>query len=253
MSVKVYAMTCGWVTMPMNSLLMGEEGTLLVPVPCYLIDHPKGSVLFDTGLHADIFADKEGYLGKMARWLDVTFHPGEEISARLEAVDRDPARIERVIISHLHFDHCGGNAQLPNARMLLQAKEWEAGHEPDQIRTNGYKIEDYDLGQDLQLIDGEYDVFGDNALTCIPTFGHTPGHQSLLVRAEGGDVVLAGDACYLRQTLEKMWLPRQVYDKEAMLASLEILAGLKARGARIFYGHDPEFWKDVPQAPLAVA
>ena len=75
MTVKVYAMTCGWVTMPMNSLLEGEEGTLLVPVPSYLIDHPKGTVLFDTGLHSAIFTDKAGYLGKMAKWLDVTFHP----------------------------------------------------------------------------------------------------------------------------------------------------------------------------------
>ena len=105
MTVKVYAMTCGWVTMPMNSLLEGEEGTLLVPVPSYLIDHPKGAVLFDTGLHNSIFTDKAGYLGKMAKWLDVTFHPGEEISARLGALDRDVARIEtgieRAIISVL--------------------------------------------------------------------------------------------------------------------------------------------------------
>ena len=253
MTVKVYAMTCGWVTMPMNSLLEGEEGTLLVPVPSYLIDHPKGTALFDTGLHNAIFTDKAGYLGKMAKWLDVTFHPGEEISARLGALDRDVAKIETVIVSHLHFDHCGGNAQVPNARMVVQAKEWAAGHEPDHIRTNGYKTEDYDLGHDILEIEGEYDVFGDKSVVCIPTYGHTPGHQSLLVRAEGGDVVLAGDACYLRQTLEKMWLPRQVHDKAEMLASLEILAGLKARGARIFYGHDPEFWKDVPQAPAAVA
>ena len=253
MTVKVYAMTCGWVTMPMNSLLEGEEGTLLVPVPSYLIDHPKGAVLFDTGLHNAIFTDKAGYLGKMAKWLDVTFHPGEEISARLGALDRDIAKIESVIVSHLHFDHCGGNAQVPNARMIVQAKEWAAGHEPDHIRTNGYKTEDYDLGHDIHEIDGEYDVFGDKSIVCIPTYGHTPGHQSLLVRAESGDVVLTGDACYLRRTLEKMWLPRQVHDKEAMLASLEILAGLKARGAQIFYGHDPEFWKDVPQAPAAVA
>ncbi|MEJ2120424.1 MAG: N-acyl homoserine lactonase family protein [Alphaproteobacteria bacterium] len=253
MTVKVYAMTCGWVTMPMNSLLEGEEGTLLVPVPSYLIDHPNGAVLFDTGLHSAIFTDKAGYLGKMAKWLDVTFHPGEEISARLGALDRDVAKIETVIVSHLHFDHCGGNAQVPNARMVVQAKEWAAGHEPDHIRTNGYKTEDYDLGHDILEIEGEHDVFGDKSVVCIPTYGHTPGHQSLLVRAEGGDVVLAGDACYLRQTLEKMWLPRQVHDKETMLASLKILAGLKARGARIFYGHDPEFWKDVPQAPAAVA
>ena len=54
MTVRLYAMTCGWLTMPMEMFLDGEEGEIRLPVPWYLIDHPKGQALFDSGLHADL-------------------------------------------------------------------------------------------------------------------------------------------------------------------------------------------------------
>ena len=61
--------------------------------------------------------------------------------------------------------------------------------------------------------------------------------------------MLAGDACYLRRTLDKLHLPRFRADEDAMIASLMALRELQTRGARIMYGHDPEFWQDIPQAP----
>jgi N-acyl homoserine lactone hydrolase len=88
---------------------------------------------------------------------------------------------------------------------------------------------------------------------CLPTHGHTPGHQSLKLRLAGGDVVLAADSCYFCRTLRERRLPRFAYDKEAMLVALDRLAALEAAGARIFFGHDPEFWQSVPQAPAALA
>jgi len=72
------------------------------------------------------------------------------------------------------------------------------------------------------------------------------------VRLASGDVVLAADACYFCRTLRERRLPRYVYDRAAMLASLDRLAGLEAAGARIFFGHDGEFWKTVPQAPVPI-
>ena len=93
-------------------------------------------------------------------------------------------------------------------------------------------------------------MFGDGSVVCLPTHGHTRGHQSLKVRTEGGDVVLAADACYFCQTLRERRLPRFAYDKDQMLASLDSLEALEKSGARIFFGHDPEFWQTVPQATL---
>jgi N-acyl homoserine lactone hydrolase len=101
-------------------------------------------------------------------------------------------------------------------------------------------------------VDGEHDVFGDGSVVCLPTHGHTPGHQSLKLRLPGGDIVLAADSCYFCRTLRERRLQRFAYDKEAMLAALDRLAALEKAGARIVFGHDPEFWAGVPQAPHAI-
>ena len=125
-------------------------------------------------------------------------------------------------------------------------------HGPRECRKRGFDPRDFDLGHKLRLVDGEHDVFGDGSVVCLPTHGHTPGHQSLKLRCAGGDVVLAADACYFCRTLRERRLPRFVYDREQMLASLDRLAALEAGGARIFFGHDPEFWRTVPQAPAVL-
>ncbi len=181
------------------------------------------------------------------------FSPGEEISARLAALGRDPAKIDLIINSHFHFDHVGGNAQIPNATLLVQRREWDAGMDADIAAKRGFNPRDFDLGHKLRLVDGEHDVFGDGSVVCLPTHGHTPGHQSLKLRLAGGDVVLASDSCYFCRTLRERRLPRFVHDRDAMHASLDRLAALEKNGARIFFGHDPEFWATVPQAPTPLA
>jgi len=254
MSVKLFAFTCGTVTGEFGRLMEGGEGDITVPVPVFLIEHPKGRALFDTGLHPDCQHDVAGRLGeRLTSLFKIGFQPGEELSARLEAIDRDPAKIDLVINSHFHFDHCGGNALIPNATMLVQRREWDAGMDPDSAAKRGFDPRDFDLGHKVLRVDGEHDVFGDGSVICLPTYGHTPGHQSLKVRLDGGDIVLAADACYFCQTLRERRLPRFAYDHDAMLASLDRLEALERGGARIVFGHDPEFWQSVPQAPEMVA
>ena len=251
--LELYAMTCGWLSLPRGALIEGGTGEIRVPVPSYLIVHERGRVLFDTGLAPVCQGDASEYLGPFASLLQVEFAAGEEVSHRLESLDIGPGDIDWVINSHLHFDHAGGNALLPEARVVVQKREWQAAHEPDLMEHHGYKPVDYDLGHDVVQVDGEHDLFGDGSVVCFPTHGHTPGHQSLRLRLGWGEAVLAGDACYLRETLELNLLHAGAHDREGMLASLELLRGLQARGARIFYGHDPEFWRDVAQAPAPVA
>lgn len=249
MSVQLYAFTCGHLTIPRAFMLEGEEGLITVPVPSYLIVHPKGRVLFDTGLHMATHENPVAHIGEMlARYHTFHFHPGEEVGARLTAMQLAPDRVDIVINSHLHFDHCGGNGQLPNADIVIQ--ERELAHARTVESTQGYLQGDWDTGQRIRPVDGEYNVFGDGAVMCIPTYGHTPGHQSLRVRTErGGEFVLCGDACYLKESLDKMRLPGVIANKEAARAVFIRFREMQARGARIMYGHDPEFWKGVAQAP----
>ena len=254
MTVKLYAFTSGTVTGEFARLMEGGKGDITVPIPVFLIEHTKGRVLFDTGLHPDCQHDPAGRLGsRLAGLFRIGLQPGEEVSARLEEIDRDPGKIDLIINSHFHFDHVGGNALIPNATMLVQRREWQAGMGPEMAARCGFNRFDFDLGHKLRLVDGEHDVFGDGSVVCLPTHGHTPGHQSLRLRLDHSETVLAADACYFCQTLRERRLPRNMYDREAMLASLDRLEASERSGVRIFFGHDPEFWQTVPQAPVPVA
>ncbi len=257
MSVALYALTCGWLTLPEAALIEGgDPAPIRIPVPAYLIVHPKGTALFDSGLAAICSSTsplREAYLGELGRQVVVERAAADGIDARLAGLDVDVTRVDWLINSHLHLDHAGGNESVTGARLLVQRREWEAAHEPDLIAAMSYKPSDYDQGHDRLLVDGEHDVFGDGSVVCIPTQGHTPGHQSLRVRLASGEVVLAGDACYLREMLESLRLPPgAAWDRGAMRESLLRLRALETRGARVFFGHDPVFWSGLPQAPTAI-
>jgi N-acyl homoserine lactone hydrolase len=251
MSVQLYAFTCGFVTIPYGFLLAGRGGTITVPVPAYLIVHDKGRALFDSGLHVDSQDDPLGYFGEAGlKYNTFHFHAGEEVSARLAGMGVAADQVDLVINSHLHYDHSGGNGQIPNAQVVVQSREW--AHAKAVADENlGYLSKDFDTGQRLRQVDGEHDVFGDGSVVCLPTYGHTPGHQSLRVRTEmGGEFVLCGDACYLKESLENLHAPGVIADKAAALAVFHRFREMQARGSRIMYGHDPDFWKTVPQAPV---
>lgn len=255
--IKLYAMTCGWLLAPYGLFQRGQTGDLAVPIPSYLIDHPKGLVVFDTGLepqlqYADTPEKLEAALGGFAEDVSVRFIPGENVSERLTAYGFDPNKIGFLINSHLHYDHCGGNALIPNARHVLQRREWQAANNAEQIERNGYFSRHYDLGHDRLLVDGDYDLFGDGSVLLLATYGHTPGHQSLKISLEGQSVVITSDACYLKSTLERIILPdpKVVNDQDAMLKNYALFNRLKKSGAIVLYGHDPEQYKTLTDGAL---
>lgn len=245
--ISVHAMTCGWMTMDFGSMLEGETGKIRIPVPSFLIRHPRGLVLYDTGLHKSMQSAPDDRLGVLAPMFDIHYEAHEDVASRLAALGVDVDDITWLVNSHLHFDHCGGNDAIPNAPIVVQKQELAAAKDPDIAGRIGFFNQDWDHGHDFVLADGEYDIFGDGSVVCIPTPGHTPGHQSLQVTSDEGVVVLTGDACYLRKTIEDMHLPALAFSREQMLDSLKRLKQLEQRGARLIYGHDPELWQTLPE------
>jgi glyoxylase-like metal-dependent hydrolase (beta-lactamase superfamily II) len=235
MTARLRAFTTGWLTTDRAGLIEGGEGPMRIPVVSYLVEHPRGSLLFDTGLHPDVRTDARARIGGLADFFTADLPEGTSVDER--TADLAP-RLDVVVCSHLHFDHCGGNALLGDVPVLVQRAEWDAAHGGDP--TAAYDDHDFDTGQEVRLLDGEHDVFGDGSVVCIPTPGHTAGHQSLRVRTERAEVVLTGDACYFRESLDTGRLPLFGFDAEQQHRSLDLLRSMEASGSELVFGHDPE-------------
>ena len=235
MSVSLHAFTTGWLTTERSGLIeQGGPGRVRIPVVSYLIEHPRGRVVFDTGMHPELRGDPRDRIGFLAELYDVELPSGCAVTERVGEIAN--GRVDLVVCSHLHFDHCGGNAALGDVPVLLQRDEWDAAHggDPDA----GYQSVDFDTGQDVVLLDGTHDVFGDGAVACLPTPGHTAGHQSLQVTTDRGVFVLTGDACDFREMLDTNRVGVFANDAERQRAGLERFRQLEANGATLRFGHD---------------
>ncbi|HKE77006.1 MAG TPA: N-acyl homoserine lactonase family protein [Acidimicrobiales bacterium] len=235
-AVRLIPLEVGRIDADLDELL-GLPGRRLLPVPSWLVEHPRGVVLFDTGLHPELRTSLDRLRGLM-QTSTIEMPDGADLTGRLAAAGFRPEDVDLAIFSHLHFDHCGGTAELPNARLVAQGVEWEAAHHPRLVEAGVYNPDDFDLGHDRHLVEGEHDVFGDGRVVCLPTPGHTKGHQALRVELDSGPVVLTGDCVYFAAMLEEMRVPRLTYNAELQLESMAALARLRDDGCRLLFGHD---------------
>lgn len=247
--LRVYALSCGSLEFDRSLFFPAEApGTRFVaPVSSYLIVHPRGKLVFDTGISCDALADPAGRLGKrVASLFAIRSGAGEDVVAQLAALGIRPDDIRYVVNSHFHFDHCGCNASFPRAQFLVQRAELAIA----RAEGNRYNAKDWDHPLEYREVDGEHDVFGDGSVVLLPTPGHTAGHQSLWIRAGERQFVLTADACYTREHLERTVLPSNAYDAAQMTLSLTMLRGLRdRRGVELLYGHDAAQWEALPHAP----
>jgi N-acyl homoserine lactone hydrolase len=238
MDVTIEPLSCGTLSAGRSMFETGADDALVVlPVLAWLIRHGDDLALFDCGMHSDLTAPGPSRdVIELFFGLDVG--ADDMIAPRLMANGVDPGDIDLVILSHLHFDHVGGLAQLPNARVLVQREEWTAGFDADLATANTFNPTDYDLGHDVVEVNGEHDVFGDGRVVCVPTPGHTPGHQSLRVRVASSEVVLCADCAYFSRTLDGSPLPPFGHDHAQQAQSIERLRGMRSAGATLIPGHD---------------
>ncbi|MGB5213928.1 MAG: N-acyl homoserine lactonase family protein [Anderseniella sp.] len=229
-----------------------------LPLQAFLIEHRDELVLFDTGIDPAIQFDKNYIKQAIGRFLLARifrFHLNESdridhVLARAGVAASD---IRKAIISHLHFDHVGGIAQIPQADLLVCAREWAILSEPhpehewilrEHIEIPGAKWQPIALEPTddplFEGFDGIHDVGGDGSMILLPTPGHTAGSMSMLIRQDGWDpILLVGDLTYETALLEQDIVPG-TGDRDTLLASFAKVRRLKSRlpGLVIVASHD---------------
>jgi glyoxylase-like metal-dependent hydrolase (beta-lactamase superfamily II) len=252
--VEIHALHCGgdmtdWGIFDPLDERRGEM--VYNPYFVYVVKHPAGVVLFDSGAHPDLATDPVGRMGAGAEEFIVKLDAGDAIEPVLARIGLTPDDIDLVIQSHLHFDHAGGLYAFPRTPVMVQRAELEFAEDPPAEQREIYIADDFAPVTDWRLVDGDEDVFGDGRLTVIPTPGHTKGHQSLLVRLDDGRAIfLLADAAYL---LEKMRLrrpPGVLWEEAAILDTWDRIEALeREHDAFLITTHDLDYEERIEIAP----
>jgi glyoxylase-like metal-dependent hydrolase (beta-lactamase superfamily II) len=206
---------------------------------CYLIKHDNDYLLWDTG-HA---------------MTTPNVAPKESIVDQLAKLSLKPDQIKFVGISHYHGDHTGQVASFPKATLLIGKAEWDAITSPKPAEGVNFKpFESWIKGESkVEPQASDKDVFGDGSVIVLRTPGHTPGHQSLLVKLpQSGNVIISGDAVHFHENYENNGVPGFNYDRAQTLASIDRIKKIAAtQKAKLIIQHDARDIEKLPAFPAA--
>jgi len=209
---------------------------------CWLIKHGSDWLLWDTGVPEATLNDPRGWSTLPDL---IVYHLDKSLVEQLAEIGLKPGDIGRVAISHTHGDHIGNVGLFPNATIVMQRAEYTWIHSADGPNANVNQLMALartllGMPKNLQLLDGDSDVFGDGSVTLIATPGHTPGHQSLLVHlGSSGFIMLSGDVAHSEENFTKDIVPSLNTNKVESVASMEKARQLlKVYNAKFFINHD---------------
>lgn len=251
MKLEFFPFTCGtWISNKgtMDNVSWGEY--YQSPNPMFAFRHPKGVVLFDTGVNIKGVRDPLNWWGAFVSDITMNITPDDELPTQLARVGIGPEEVKYVVMSHLHIDHVGAMTSFPEATFIVRQSELRFAWWPQPSMRLVYPFNDLRDTRNftyLELPDGkDFDIFGDGSLVCIHTPGHTPGHQSLLAAIPGYDkkILLCQDACYLRYNLGgNQYSSGLMWNVESWYHSLSLLQHYERLGCELWTGHDMDDWK----------
>ena len=247
-SLKLYVFDCGRIrvdALERFSIEDHETDVRELIVPCYVVEHPDGRMLWDGGLPSSI-AEADGWEG--------TTRLDQTLASQLAALDLgfDLRSLDYVAFSHMHYDHVGVANEVEGATWLVQGPEYEAMF-GESVDVPAAQPELYENLRDAErvILDGDHDVFGDGLVRILSAPGHTPGHQVLFLDlAETGPLVLSGDLYHFRLSRADRRVPTFNVDREMTLASMErIEAFVDEAGATFWIEHDLALFEELDKAP----
>jgi len=199
--MRLYVFDCGLLNIAPAGVARyhvtpAETGETRMPVPCFLVAHPKGTLMWDVGVIPD--ETVEAMASKGGAHFDVNPVSAAVVTrtlkSQLAAIGYSPADITYVAISHAHKDHSANLNEFAASTWLVRPAErefmWKKGNE--RVEPSFYtKLEH---SKSVSLDQAEYDVFGDGKVVMKAAPGHTPGHQVLVLQLEkAGRIMIAGD------------------------------------------------------------
>lgn len=233
--------------------------------PFYLLDHPEATVLVDTGVSHEMLAAPEEYgaygAPHMADFaveeIDATdYEPAVE---QVRELGYEPDVIDYVVLTHLHLDHAGNVSAFPDAEFVVQQAELDYAWWPaDPIQRKLYLEGDFGVLRSpefaVRAVDGWVDLLGDGRIECVPTPGHTPGHQAVKVDLdEAGAVVLGADLAFVERAVEAELQPSFAWDTEAAIQSIREMRDLVRReDAALYLAHDRDHFEALPEPPASL-
>lgn len=245
---KLWQVSSGTLTLEKTFLVANNESRgkiITIPVAMYIIEHPQGLVVFDTGNADDVSGDGcDAYWGKgLCGAVAPKQTRDEVIDRQLQKFGFTTDQVKYVVYSHFHLDHAGNIELFPKARHVVQKAEIRHAWWPEKWYAGAFVLKDYDETRSFDFLEltGDFDLFDDGAITVLSTRGHTPGHQSLKVRlAKTGTLLLAADAVYTPEN-EAGVAPGLTVSLEDSMASIERLKNIRdASGGELWYSHGME-------------
>jgi len=249
MKTRLYFFTCGTLKSEKHLFTLNKDVGLPfeVPVPFFLIQHKGRNILFDTGNALEVAKNPQEHWGDVAKIYYPVMSEEQYATNQLQKIGIAPDKIDFVILSHLHLDHAGAVGELPNAVYLVHEQEKEWAFDPECTQKAAYIMKDISKKANWQLLSNKFtepfDLFGDGVIEVYPTPGHTPGHQSLLVKLADTSFFITSDSCYTEENLHEMIPPGLVWNADKSLRTVNWIRDIqKERNLTVVTGHDPQAW-----------
>jgi len=222
-----------------------------IPVSMWVIDHPKGLVIFDTGNNVAISDGgcKQHWVPGNCEGLKPSQKRDDVIDRQLQKLGYSADKVKAVVTSHAHLDHIGNIKMFPKAVHVIQKKELYQAWWPEKFQRAGgvFVVKDFDgEARDFNYLelDGDYDLFGDGSVMVLSTPGHTLGHQSMKVKlASGHTILISQDAIWMQENLDgyPAGLNYSVKDYNNSVNRLKMMRDLE--NADLFFAHDQDQYK----------
>ena len=238
-SVRLYVFDCGRLDIPDISpyqLTRAEIATNVMSVPCFLVAHPKGTLMWDVGVVPDRLI-ASGKPGTLRGYASAT----RKLEAQLNEVGYAPSDITYLSFSHFHWDHVGNANLFARATWLVRKVERDTMFsDPPSPRTEPAHFSALKDSRTTFITTADHDVFGDGKVVIKSAPGHSPGHQVLFVNlANTGSVVLSGDLYHYPEERRLKKVPTTEFDREQSAASrAAIEAFLTQAHAQLWIQHD---------------